>query len=161
MNDPVKDHEEETADSYSQHVQNNSKENQNINIDMMIEVDAQSVSNEFKGQGDKENKDRQVNELTGMISQLELNNGSVNPTKASSIAPTIKKSKMTYKDPDSKEWKIALVVSRAGKACGKNKYWFNIKDLDDNTMKSLDFENIRFGKTLVKKYCCVRENHLR
>ena len=39
-----------------------------------------------------------------MISKLELNNESVNPTKASGITPAIK-SKLTYKDPHSKEWK--------------------------------------------------------
>ena len=55
-----------------------------------------------------------------MVSQ-EPNNESVNPIKASGIAPAIK-SKVTYKDPVSKEWKRALVISRAGKASGKNKY---------------------------------------
>ena len=83
---------------------------------------------------DKENKDRQVNELTDLISQLELNNESVNPTKVSGIAPAIK-SKVTYEDPGSNKSKRALVINRAGKASGKNKCWFNIKDLDDNTMK--------------------------
>ena len=34
-----------------------------------------------------------------MISQLELNNESVNPTKAYGIAPAIK-SKVTYEDPE-------------------------------------------------------------
>ena len=122
-------------------VQNYSKEKQNINTDVIIEVDTENVSNKFEEQKDKENKERQVNELTDMISQLELNNESVNPTKASGIVPAIK-SKVTYEDPDSREWKRTLVISRADKASGKNKYWFNIKDLYDNTIKSLDFENI-------------------
>ena len=101
VNDPVKDHKGKTVDNDSQDVQNDSKENQNINTNMIIEVDTENVSNEFKEQKDKENKDRQVNELTDTISQLELNNENVYPTKASDIAPAIN-SKLAYKDPDSK-----------------------------------------------------------
>ena len=95
-----------------------------------------------------------------MISQLELNNENVNLTKAFDIAPTIK-SKMTYKDPDSKEWKTALVISRAGKASGKNKYYFNIKHLDNNTIKSLDSENISGWKHLSEEILlCERESFM-
>ena len=57
------------------------KENQNIYTYMIIEVDTENVSDEFEEQKDKENKDIQVNELTNMISQLELNNESVNPSE--------------------------------------------------------------------------------
>ena len=57
---------------------------------MIIEVDTENVSNESEEQKDKENKDRQVNELIDLISQLDLNNESVNPTKVSGIAPSIK-----------------------------------------------------------------------
>ena len=84
-NDPVKDHKGETVDNDSQDVQNYSKENQNINTDTITEKDTENVSNEFEEQKNKENK----NELTDMISQLELNNKSVNPTKAFSIVPVI------------------------------------------------------------------------
>ena len=31
-------------------------------------------------------------------------------------------------------------MSRAGKTTGRNKYWFNVKDLDDDLMRSVDFE---------------------
>ena len=55
---------------------------------------------------------------------------------------------MTYEDPDSKEWMKVFVISRACKASGGNNYWFNIKDLDDNTMKSLAFEDISSWKNL-------------
>ena len=64
VNDPVKDYKRETVDKDSPDVQNYSKENQNINTDMIIEVDTENVSNEFEEQKYKENKDRQVNELT-------------------------------------------------------------------------------------------------
>ena len=57
------------------------KENQNIYTYIIIEVDTENVSDEFEEQKDKENKDIQVNELTNMISWLELNNESVNPSE--------------------------------------------------------------------------------
>ena len=41
-----------------------------------------------------------------------------------------------------------MIISRAGKASGKKKYCFNVKDLEDDTMKSVDFENIRSWKNL-------------
>ena len=41
-------------------------------------------------QKDQGNNDIQLNELTQMIGQLQLNHESVNPTKSSGIAPAIK-----------------------------------------------------------------------
>ena len=41
-----------------------------------------------------------------------------------------------------------MILSRAGKSSGVNKYWFNIKDLEDGSMKSVDFENINGWKNL-------------
>ena len=53
-------------------------------------------------------------------------------------------SKVTYEDPDRIEWRKAMILSRAGKSSGANKYWFNIK--------SVDFENINGRKILMKKF---------
>ena len=39
-----------------------------------------------------------------------------------------------------------MVMSRAGKASGKNKYWFNVKDLYDDSIKNVDSENINGWK---------------
>ena len=119
VNDPVKDHKGESVDNYTQDVENNYKQTQNKDTDMIIEVDKENVSNKLEEQKDKENKDMQVSKLADMISQLEPNDESVNPTKASGIAPTIK-NKVTYKDPNSKELKKALVISRGCKASAKN-----------------------------------------
>ena len=41
-----------------------------------------------------------------------------------------------------------MATSRAGKASGKNKYWFNVKDLDDDSIKSVNFENINGWKNI-------------
>ena len=60
---------------------------------------------------------------------------------------------MTFQDIDS------LVISRAVKASGKNKYWFKIKDLDGKTMNRLDFENIISWKNLSEEILlCERES---
>ena len=40
------------------------------------------------------------------------------------------------------QWKEAIVINGAGKATGKNKYWMNIKDLEDGTFKSINVEEI-------------------
>ena len=57
-------------------------------------------------------------------------------------------SEVNYEDPDRNEWRKAMILSRAGKSSGMNKYWFNIKDLEDGSMKSVDFENITSWKNL-------------
>ena len=113
MHDPVKDHKGETVDSDSQDVQNYSKENQKINTDMIIEVDTENVSNEFEEQKYKENKDRQVNEPTDTVSSVNKNLTMkvLILLKPLGTVPAIK-SKVTYQDPDSKEWKKALIISR-------------------------------------------------
>ena len=43
------------------------------------------------------------------------------------------KSKITYNDPESNIWKKARVMSTAGKVSGENKYYFNVKDLNDDS----------------------------
>ena len=66
MNDPVKDIAGETVDNDSQDVQNYNKEYKNWS--------RQIKCLKFEEQKDKENKDMEVNELTDMMSQLELDN---------------------------------------------------------------------------------------
>ena len=52
------------------------------------------------------------------------------------------KSTIEYKVKRNDLWKEAIIISRAGKATGKNKYRMNIKDLEDGTSKSKNFEEI-------------------
>ena len=91
-----------------------------------------------------------VDKLADMINQIDLDTddeNNRNPTKLTGVIPSLK-SEITYEDPDTNEWRKAMIISRAGKASGKNKYWFNVKDLEDDTVKSVDFENIRSWKNL-------------
>ena len=52
------------------------------------------------------------------------------------------KSNTEYKVKRNDPWKEAIVISRAVKATDKNKYWMNINDLEDGTLKSKNFEEI-------------------
>ena len=91
-----------------------------------------------------------VDKLADMINQIDLDTddeNNRNPTKLTGVIPSLK-SEITYEDPDTNEWRKAMIISRTGKASGKNKYWFNVKDLEDDTVKSVDFENIRSWKNL-------------
>ena len=85
-----------------------------------------------------------VSTLSDMLDQLELDENDCehrNPTQITCTVPSLK-SKVRYQDPDTNVWRKALVISQAGKVSGKNKNWFNVKHLDDDTMKSVNFEAI-------------------
>ena len=36
-----------------------------------------------------------------------------------------------------------MIISQAGKATGKNKYWFNVKSIDTGSFMSVDFSTIK------------------
>ena len=55
---------------------------------------------------------------------------------------------MEYKLPNSSTWHSALVLGRAGKATGKNKYCINIKNLSDNTLHSLNLIELTSWKNM-------------
>ena len=64
-----------------------------------------------------------------------------NPIVLGKKVPSVK-SNIEYKIKRNDLWKEAIVISRAGKAAGKNMYWMNIKDLEDGTFKSINLEEI-------------------
>ena len=47
-----------------------------------------------------------------------------------------------YKLHNSDEWIKATVTGRAGKAAGKNKYWYNIKEDLSEEKKSINLEQV-------------------
>ena len=55
-----------------------------------------------------------------------------NPIMLGKKVPSVKNN-IEHKVKRNDQWKEAIVISRAGKAIGKNKYWMNIKDLEDGT----------------------------
>ena len=70
-----------------------------------------------------------------------------NPTFERNILPKVK-SKIIYFNPDSESWNEALVLGRAGKCKGKNKTWFNLKDITADKHISVDFNQIKGWKNL-------------
>ena len=71
----------------------------------------------------------------------------INPTLTAGRLTTTG-NKIEYKLPNSSTWHAALVLGRAGKATGKNKYWINIKNLSDNTLQSLNIEELTSWKNM-------------
>ena len=65
-------------------------------------------------------------------------NGVDNPTTEHNILPKVE-SKIIYFNPDSESWNEALVLGRAEKCKGKNKTWFNLKDITADKNISVDF----------------------
>ena len=72
-----------------------------------------------------------------------------NPTRINGELPKVK-SKITYCDPESKNWKIAQVLSRAGKATGKHRYWMHLAD-EDGVIKSVNLEAIEGWENVVEE----------
>ena len=73
-----------------------------------------------------------------------------NPTVQHNILPTVN-SKIIYHNPDSKSWN----EGRAGKSNGKNKTWFNLKDLTNNKHLSVDFSQIKGWKNTEEEVLIV------
>ena len=47
-----------------------------------------------------------------------------------------------YKVKKEDSWQEAIVINRAGKTTGRNKFWMNIKRVPQEDMKSLNFEEL-------------------
>lgn len=52
-----------------------------------------------------------------------------------------------YKLPGSHDWTSAKVLSRAGKATGNNKMWYNVQDDISNEMKRVDLSRVEWKLT--------------
>ena len=128
-------------------ITNENQANEDSDVDDMMKLQKEAPQSQENLAEPDENV---VDKLADMINQIDLDTddeNNRNPTKLTGVIPSLK-SKITYEDPDTNEWRKAMIISQAGKASGKNKYWFNVKDLEDDTMKSVGFENIRSWKNL-------------
>ena len=47
-----------------------------------------------------------------------------------------------YRVKKEDSWQEAIVINRAGKVTGRNKFWMNIKRVPQEEMKSLNFEEL-------------------
>ena len=152
----VKETKEEVSQSEAVDNANNSENKENTNSehdfedsDTMFNLSNKRLGNRQESTTE-ENEENDVNQLTHMINRIDLHedeNIVRNPTKTTGVIPSVR-SKITCEDPESNLCKKAMVMSRAAKASGKNKYWFNVKDLNDDSSKSEDFENINSWKNI-------------
>ena len=53
-----------------------------------------------------------------------------------------------YHNPYHNSWNKALIISRAGKAKGKNNSLFNVKDKTQDEHTSIDFSKIKRWKNI-------------
>ena len=79
----------------------------------------------------------------------EVNGSSSTNTEYGSLSLTVPKkgSRISYRLNDDENLHKALVLGRAGKATGANKYWINI-EREDKTLGSLNLENVTEMKEL-------------
>ena len=56
--------------------------------------------------------------------------------------------KVIYHNPDTNLSNEALILGKSGKSTGKNKTWLNIKNLQDNSHRSVDFSKIEGWKNI-------------
>ena len=52
------------------------------------------------------------------------------------------KSSLECKLKPTDEWRKATVISRAGNSTGKNKFWLNVKDKEDGSLKNLNVKEL-------------------
>ena len=83
-----------------------------------------------------------LNDLT-----ISVSPNSDNPTVLNNILPKVR-SMVLYHNPDHKSWNQALIISRTGKAKGKNNSWFNVKDITQDEHISIDFSKIKGWKNI-------------
>ena len=84
-----------------------------------------------------------IQDNTAMNINGETESGLLEPNK--NIFPKCG-SKIQYMLPDCGTWKEARVISRAGKATGKNKFWYNIQDMSDKSLTSINLEEVKEWK---------------
>ena len=134
----------------------------NKNIDeQLVEKDCSITSDDEKGfypsseECDTEslavNKNDDINTLIGSLSDLTIsasvNSDISNPTVLNNILPKVR-SMVQYHNPYHNSWNKALIISRAGKAKGKNNSLFNVKDKTQDEHTSIDFSKIKRWKNI-------------
>ena len=99
---------------------------------------------------DKDEQNAMSESTEGTQNQRKVNDSSSNTSNiySSSINPPIK-STVKYQEKDSEIWKTAFIESRAGKANGKYKDWYNVKDTETQNIECFDW------KERVENWCPI------
>ena len=108
--------------------------NQNENIELPINNNADDIMGK---QGD-------VNDLTKSISQLSIDeNSDLGTAKYDNKHLPSKNEYIEYKTENDNTWNKCQLISRAGKATGKYKHYFNVLNLDDNSIKDIGWQTVK------------------
>ena len=86
-------------------------------------------------------ENRELHPISEYIPTRELNNDE-NQDKQQNRKTPKGNDIIQYKLQNSDEWIKASVTGRAGKATGKNKYWYNIKEDLSEEKKSINLEQV-------------------
>ena len=93
---------------------------------------------------DDNNDDTKETTQSNDAGQIEDNNLEVgqieNAKNQQNIALPKPKQKIKYLHRNDTNWKTVKIISRAGKAKGKYKYWLNVQN-ENNTVECIDWEN--------------------
>ena len=133
---------QDTTDDYDFIPATNSSNTGNLNIDPDEGVDIACVESSQLGSTDVSEEHTCNSDGSEGIScnpEQSADEEVENTTKLNGKVPA-KGTRIHYQLSDSSVIKEAyIVISRAGKSTGVHKYWFNVKDVDTDAMKSLNF----------------------
>ena len=113
--------------------------NQNENIELPINNNADDIMGK---QGD-------VNDLTKSISQLSIDeNSDLGTAKYDNKHLPSKNEYIEYKTENDNTWNKCQSISCAGKATGMYKHYFSVLNLENNSVKDIDWQTIKEWRSL-------------
>ena len=90
-------------------------------------------------------EDENVSQLRAVSDEMTMNNDDIlQPSEYLHDCHSRPKIKQfaEYRLKDSDDWKQVQIISRGGKASGKYESWYNVRDLDDDSLYPLDWNTI-------------------
>ena len=138
LNNPISDDDEGVQ-------QQNDVINPESEVELQNTANDQFFNNETVNE-DNTNIPKDLPELTDEQDQISTIH--VKSIKTVADLPKLNQC-IQYRIPNSDEWKNVKVTSRGGKVKGVNKFWLNVRDLENETESCVDFEhNVEEWKTL-------------
>ena len=121
----------------------NTSNTYNLNIDSNEGIDSACVeSRQLSSTKVSEEHNSDYSEGLSCNPEQLADEEAENLTKLNGKVPA-KGTRIHYQLPDSSVVKDAIVISRPEKSTGVHKYWFNVKDVDTDAMKSINFNELK------------------
>ena len=94
-------------------------------------------------------KQGEVNNLTNSISQLSVDeNSDLGIVTYDNKHLPSKNEYIEYKTENDNTWNKCQFISHAGKTTGKYKHYFNVLNLENNSVKDIDWQTIKEWRSL-------------